>query len=117
MKRRRTKFSKTLDLRNKMQEDFDKFWKTYPRKVGKQACVILWPRIYSVLPPINILCRIVEKHAEHNEWDKEDKAKLRYIPHPRTWLYQRRWEDELDNQPEDHTESNLGINIGSQRRM
>ena len=35
----------------------------------------------------------VEQHGASEQWRKDGGE---FIPHPRTWLYQRRWDDELD---------------------
>jgi hypothetical protein len=107
MRRIRTK--NNWNIQAKMQRDFDTFWDCYPRKVAKQAAFLVWNRIYSRLPAMKLLIQIIQRQIEHYEWDKADKRQ--YIPHPRTWLNQGRWEDDIGFTPESKT----GINIGSQR--
>ena len=115
MKRIRTRHPKSRLLSSKIEHNFDLFWRAYPRKVGKKACKKVWFRVYSSIPPIDALIRIVEHQSEYYEWDKPEKRK--YIPHPSTWLNQGRWDDELDYEPEGRTISKKAkVNIGAQRK-
>lgn len=89
--------SKALSLAP-YSDDFLRFWSTYPRKTGKGKA---WEKYQiaaenDVLPPIDELVSIVERHAETDKWTKDGGQ---FIPHPATWLYQRCWEDELDAKP------------------
>jgi len=72
---------------------FDDFWDIYPRKVVKQNAKKAWDKLS---PDDGIQQAILSdvRRRINGEWkDKEE----RYIPHPATYLNQRRWEDE---QPE-----------------
>lgn len=65
------------------------FWDAYPRKVGKPAAKKAWNGVR----PQNQ--DTVEAMAEglglwERFWKKKDKE---FVPHPATWLNQRRWED------------------------
>ncbi len=77
-----------------LSNDFDQFWNTYPKKVGKKLCFDIWknPKKRNGRPPIDILVQIIEKQKQSEDWTKEDG---RYIPNPSTWLNQGRWDDEL----------------------
>jgi hypothetical protein len=69
---------------------FDAFWKAYPRKVAKAAAIKAWKKINPVwLPQI---LEALERQRQSPQWLKDGGQ---YIPHPATWLNQRRWEDEL----------------------
>ena len=70
-------------------EDFDAFWKAYPKKVGKQAARKAFQRVKE---PLESLLTAIERQKRSAQW-LEDNGK--YIPHPTTWLNQGRWEDEL----------------------
>lgn len=68
---------------------FDDFWTLYPRHVGKKRARIMWDRINPSLYQ-QILVAVVQWRPV---WlDREDDE---YIPHPATWLYGERWDDEL----------------------
>lgn len=69
----------------------DAFWKAYPEKKGKGAALKAWAKMTTAeraacLPAIN--AQIAANHFRGV--DGKD-----YIPHPATWLNQRRWEDEI----------------------
>lgn len=74
------------------KEDFEKFYNAYPRKIGK-ANVEKW--FIKNKPSKELMNKILialEEHKKLKQW--QDKQ---YIPHPTTWLNQKRWEDELDD--------------------
>ena len=73
-------------------EDFTAFWTAYPRHVGKGKAFAEWKRIKG-RPPVEELIQAVKKQQRSEDWTKE---RGKYIPHPSTWLHQRRWEDEVD---------------------
>lgn len=77
-------------------ELFERFWNAYPRKVGKDAAL----REFVKLAPDNdlldrILAAIHEQRASA-QWLRDAG---RFIPHPRTWLHQGRWTDEIPSPP------------------
>ena len=67
-------------------QEFDEFWKEYPRKVAKDNARRAWAKqgcaLEQVLPALR---------RQRAGWDNP-----KYIPHPATWLNGRRWEDETD---------------------
>jgi len=69
------------------------FWKAYPRKVGKLTASKIWKKnkLDSFVHPI---LEALPKHKAF--WDKPE-----FIPHPSTWLGNRRWEDEFTESRED----------------
>lgn len=72
-------------------EEFERFWAAYWRRVGKAAAWDEWRRLRKNgnLPDIDVLMETLEAQAP-TYLDRE----LKYRPHARTWLHQRRWEDE-----------------------
>lgn len=70
------------------ERDFDRFWKAYPRKVGKQAARKAFERVNQ---PVERLLAALERQRADPQWRRENG---RFIPHPVTWLNQGRWEDE-----------------------
>jgi hypothetical protein len=71
-------------------EEFQAFWTAYPRKVGKGAAFAQWGKIKAPKPTLETLRHAVAAALASDQW-KRDGGK--YIPHPATWLSQRRWED------------------------
>ena len=71
---------------------FDDFWDVYPHKVKKQDAQKAWKRSKAD-KVADIIIADVEKRCR-TEWKGQD---IHYVPHPTTYLNQRRWED--DTQP------------------
>ena len=73
------------------QEDisFDRFWSAYPHKVKKQDAQKAW-RSAKLDKVADTIIADVKLRCE-TEWKGQD---IHYIPHPTTYLHQRRWEDD-----------------------
>lgn len=67
---------------------FHEFWLGYPRKVGKGAAEKAWAKASKITEPETILDRLKAYSASVA---KEDP---KFIPHPSTWLNEKRWEDD-----------------------
>lgn len=66
--------------------EFNEFWSSYPRKVAKPTALKSWLK---QKPPIKeVLFALTQ---EKRRWTDPQ-----YIPHPSTWLNQRRWEDVME---------------------
>lgn len=75
------------------EEGFEEFWREYPRKIGKDAARREWLQ-RSPDPALQAeMLTAVRRHKASPQWQKNDGQ---FIPHPRTWLHQGRWTDELD---------------------
>jgi hypothetical protein len=72
------------------------FWPAYKRPVGKGAALFSWLRIGAAVTSqpeeTELFNRIMDGLERWNETHKNDEPE--FIPHPTTWLNQRRWEDE-----------------------
>jgi len=68
---------------------FAEFWKTYPRKEGKAAAEKAWSKAKGV--DLSTILQAIERARATEQWLKDGGQ---FIPHPSTWLTQRRWEDE-----------------------
>ena len=68
--------------------DFESFWADYPNKIGKQAAWIAWQK--QKAPIIDCMVALAWQRKTQ-QWTNEGG---KYIPHPTTWLNQRRWLDE-----------------------
>lgn len=70
---------------------FDDFWAVWPRKVAKGAAEKAWEKAKLdnladvIIKAASLQAAVIFKHT-----DKQ------YIPHPATWLNQKRWEDEIE---------------------
>lgn len=73
-------------------ELFDRFWSVYPRKEAKAKAKTAFEKLK---PDEELLLKMidaVEKQKKTDQWTRDGGQ---YIPHPSTWLNQRRWEDEI----------------------
>ena len=71
-------------------DEFERFWKAYPRKVGKQAALKKWHHA-KINGKVDRIIAAVEIQKRTPQWAKDGGQ---FIPHPATWLSQGRWEDE-----------------------
>jgi hypothetical protein len=71
---------------------FDRFWAAYPNKKGKVVASKAWMKL---CPDPELTEKIMASVMAHRASDQWTKDGGQFIPHPATWLNQRRWEDEL----------------------
>ena len=69
--------------------DFERFWDEYPAKINKQGA---WKAFQKVDAPVEVLLSALKNHKKSAQWVKDCGQ---FIPHPTTWLNQKRWEAEL----------------------
>lgn len=77
-----------------VQKHFEEFWKSYPKKVGKGAAEKSWMRIKPTKELFEKIMTALAKAKNTDQWQRENG---RFIPNPATWLNQKRWEDEYDD--------------------
>jgi hypothetical protein len=68
---------------------FESFWIRYPRRMGKGAARRMYERAIKIASHDDIMTGL-ERFIEAEPWHGE----LKYCPHPATWLFQERWEDD-----------------------
>lgn len=71
---------------------FAEFWSAYPLKKAKATAEKAWAKLK---PSADLQAAILSAIAAHKlsaDWMRDGGQ---YIPHPTTWLNQRRWEDEV----------------------
>lgn len=85
---------------------FDVFWDAYPRKVGKPKAESAFRKANPSGPVLEAMLVAIVTQKRSAQWTRDGGE---FIPHPATWLNQRRWEDELPKaaqtlsyQPEAH---------------
>ena len=71
---------------NTYTQEFELFWKSYPRHEAKSAAMKAFKK---VKVDINILLKAVAQQKTSKQWQEN------IIPHASTWLNQSRWEDEI----------------------
>lgn len=73
-------------------ETFQRFIEVYPRKENKKAALREWEKLK---PDTGLAARIIEdvkQRSQTRDWLKEDG---KYIPLPKNYLFDHRWEDGL----------------------
>ena len=85
-KPRISKLSETMKAR------FDRFWAVYPRKTGKGKAEDSFAKYKPDDALTDIMIRAVEAAKRTPQWQRDGGQ---FIPHPATWLNQRRGEDEV----------------------
>lgn len=75
---------------------FERFWDEYPRKVGKDAAWREWLKRSPDDDLTDQMIAAVRHQRASAQWVKQGGE---FIPHPRTWLHQGRWQDEPDDLP------------------
>jgi hypothetical protein len=71
---------------------FEEFWIAFPKKIAKAIAQRSWNKINPDENMKTIIIAAIAKHKSTEQWQKNDGQ---FIPHPATWLNQRRWEDEV----------------------
>ena len=78
---------------------FEKFWEAYPKKLKKAAARKRFERLKPTPEMVESMLGAIAWQKETEEWRKEGGQ---FVPHPTTWLNQRRWEDERPVEREDN---------------
>lgn len=78
-------------------EEFEKIWAMWPRKVGKPAAQKAYASAVKRAKPEVIAAGVTAAL----QFFARERTEIRFVPHLSTWLNQNRWEDELTptNQP------------------
>lgn len=73
--------------------EFDTFWTSYPKKVGKGAARKAWQKIKPNAELRDKMLAALETQKKSEQWTKENGQ---FVPHASTWLNQERWDDEVE---------------------
>lgn len=76
------------------------FWQAYPRKIGKAPSRVAFSKAIKKADPNQIIQAAI---AYSNHCD-EMGIEIQYRPHPKTWLNQERWEDDLEAEKQEVTQ-------------
>lgn len=85
---KRTRAKKKDTTSTQVDEEFDRFWAIYPRRIGKGAARKAWTTAITTTTPDTIIAGLQRYAPTRTGQDPQ------YTPHPATWLNQQRWEDE-----------------------
>lgn len=85
VKESKVKENKEIDAR------FDRFWTVYPRHVAKPNARKAFDKLNPDDGLLETMILAIEQQKRSDQWTRDNGQ---YIPHPATWLNQRRWEDE-----------------------
>lgn len=77
---------------DELPEDFEEFWDAYPKRVNKSTAVKAFKRLKPDSELLEKIFADLRVRCQTEDWRKEDG---KFIPHPSTYLNQRRWEDEI----------------------
>lgn len=71
--------------------EFEEFWKSYPKRVGKGEAWKAWQK---ARPALSVVLEALAWQSASDQWNRDGGQ---YRPNPATYLNQRRWEDEPAN--------------------
>ena len=80
-----------------VMEQFDEFWKEYPRKKGKGDARKKFAKALTKTSFENIMDAL-RRVKKSKQWNRDGGD---FVPYPGTWLNQERWDDSDDNQETD----------------
>lgn len=81
------------ERKTSINDQFDAFWKAYPRKIGKQKALKAFERIKPDNALLSTMLNKIEAYKKTDQWQKNNGQ---FIPHPTTWLNAGSWEDEIE---------------------
>lgn len=87
------------DPKDRDPDTFAEFWSHAIRKVGKANARTAFAEVTD--PEL-----VIERYEHWSRYWREAKIEEQYIPHPATWLRQRRWEDDLPELPKPEPSAN-----------
>lgn len=88
------RIGKVREGKDNTSVSFDSFWDIYPKKVGKVVAEKSFARLNPSKELLDTILKDIEERMEDESWQKEGG---RFILNPATYLNQRRWEDETED--------------------
>lgn len=76
-----------------IDREFEAFYASYPRHVGKHAALKAWKKLKPTAKLITVMLAALDQQKANN-WDGKAKE---FMPHASTWINNRRWEDEIED--------------------
>jgi len=84
-------------IKHSGQNEFDRWWNQYPRKVKKKEAVKVWNKIKPDAD--TLIADTMNRNENDSQWAQG------YVPHPTTYLRGERWNDELEHGKQQETVS------------
>jgi len=75
-----------------LQASFDSFWRAYPRRLARQQCWGIWLEIRPDVKTLECMLAAIARAKRSLQWQRKEGQ---FIPGPKTWLAERRWDDDL----------------------
>lgn len=75
-----------------LKDRFERFWASYPRKVGKGAAWRKWVQLRPDDALVDRMVQALDRQRQQPQWVKDGGE---FIPHPTTWLNREGWLDEV----------------------
>jgi len=84
----------TRETKTNTEQEFDRFWSAYPRKVGKKKAEKAFgiARKDKNWKGIDPAVEAIERQKKSQQWKRDGGQ---YIPHPTTWLNAGSWDDDV----------------------
>lgn len=79
------------DNKKDINDRFERFWSVYPRHIAKQNAKKSFDKLNPDDELLEVMIRAVNEQKKTDQWTKDNGQ---FIPHPATWINQKRWEDE-----------------------
>lgn len=83
----------TLEEIDPKETMFNEFWQEYPRKVNKKGAKRSFLRIQNLKNEFENIMFSLKNFKNSKQWTRDGGQ---FIPHPQTWINQRRWEDQIE---------------------
>lgn len=81
-------------------KEFQEFWNEYPRKIGRAKVEKIWQKIMRDTlnsgEANNLAHKIIESVKSQKKTNQLGNPDQNFVPHPSTWLNQKRWQDEIE---------------------
>jgi len=83
------------NTKDKYTDEFEEFWKVYPRKINKHHTYKKWKKVIEEITHKKLLVLTIRFAEQTQRNNTEEK----FIPHPSTWLNQKRFLDYGKTEP------------------
>lgn len=91
-----THCTQTINEPSANRQSFVDFWKAYPKKVGRSDAQKAWEKLKLDAVLLASILDALKSQALSADWQKDGG---KFIPHAKTWINGRRWEDEVSTSP------------------
>lgn len=79
--------------RKKYSDDFERLWKLYPRKAGKDKAFIAYRKV------LRTGVTSIELERALNEWKRTSQWEANFIPYMANWIKDDKWREDTRKMP------------------